>query len=181
MPRTVSLYSDKLHGLPSHVSNAQFRKKRLVFKSQKPTAEQLKDFKEGLVDFTFTCGDRVDDTQLWMTNEKLGCDDEIETLYYSTMVDNTQDSENILICYGCGKKLESDALQKYIGDKTMHKTVKPACTNAKCAVVKKLKWKCGGKRKVDKEWSARNLMRRKLVALQRLEESERRANERNQQ
>ena len=115
-----------------------------------------------------------------MVNEKLTCDDPIETLYYSSIVDGTQDEKNKLICYGCGDSLDSDVLQKYIEDKTVHVQVKPTCTSTKCAIHKKFKWYLGKKRKVDKKWTAKHLVKRKLTALQRLEEAKKRAGENKQ-
>ena len=114
-------------------------------------------------------------THTTRVNEKVTCDDPIETLYYSSMVDGTQNAENKLVCYGCGKSLDSEVLQKYIEDKNVHIQVKPTCTSTKCAVRKKFKWKLGKKRKVDKVWNAKNLVTRKLTALKRLEEARARA------
>ena len=113
-------------------------------------------------------------------NEKLTCNDPIETLYYSSLVDGTQNADNKLICYGCGTSLDSDVLQKYIDDKTIHSQVRPTCTATQCAVNKKYKWHLGKKRKVNKTWSAKHLVTRKLTALKRLEEAKKRA-ERNDQ
>ena len=66
--------------------------------------------------------------------------------------------------------LDSDVLQKYIADKVVHIQVKPTCTSTKCAVHKKFKWHLGKKRKVDKKWSTKHLVTRKLTFLQRLED-----------
>ena len=66
--------------------------------------------------------------------------------------------------------LDSDVLQKYIADKTIHSQVKPTYALTKCAVHKKLKWHLGKKRKVDKKWSTKHLVTRKLTFLQRLED-----------
>ena len=140
----------------------------MVSKQTRPKKDDIENFNKGVEDFAWTCGDRIDDTKTWMVNEKLTCDDSIETLYCSSMVDGTQDAKNKLICYGCGDSLDSDVLQKYIADKTVFIQVKPTFTSTKCAVNKKFKWHLGKKRKVDKKWSAKHLVTRKLTALQRL-------------
>ena len=110
-----------------------------------------------------------------MVNEKLTCDEPIETLYYSSMVDGTQDSKHELICYGFGDSLDSDVLQKYIDDKSIHIQVKPTCTSSKCDVHKKFKCHLGKKRKFDEKWSAKHLVTRKLATLKRSEEATKRA------
>ena len=76
--------------------------------------------------------------------------------------------------------LDSDVLQKYITDKTIHNQVKPTYALTKCAVHKKFKWHLGKKRKVDKKWTTKHLVTRKMTALQRLVESEKRSEENNQ-
>ena len=81
-----------------------------------------------------------------MVNEKITCKDTIETVYYSAMVDGTQNSENQLLCYGCGKTLDSGVLEKYIEDKKVDTQVKPTCTPVKCGMRKTFKWHLGKKK-----------------------------------
>lgn len=145
-----------------------------------PTKEDIENFNKGVEDFAWTCSDRIGDTKTWMVNEKLICHDPIETLYYSSMVDGTQDTKNKLICYRCGDSLDSDVLQKYIDDKTVCIQVKPTCTSTKFTVHRKFKWHLPKNRKVDKKWSAKHLVTRKLTALQRLEDEKKRAHEKKQ-
>ena len=161
-------------------ANKTCQKKRIVYKKTRPTKDELETFKEGIEDFAWTCGDRIDDTKTWMVNEKMNCKDTIETVYYSSMVDGTQNAENQLLCYGCGKTLDSTVLEKYIEDKKVHTQVKPTCTPIKCAIRKTFKWHLGKKRKVDKVWKANHLVNRKLTALKRLEDAKKRAEENNQ-
>ena len=143
-------------------SNANCQKTRLVYKQTRPKKEDIRAFNDGIEDFAWTCGDRIDDTKTWMVNEKLTCDEPIETLYYSSMVDGTQDSKHELICYGYGDSLDSDVLQKYIDDKSIHIQVKPTCTSSKCDVHKKFKSHLGKKpdlRRAQKILRARGLPR----------------------
>ena len=52
----------------------------------------------------YVCGDQVDVLDNFAANEKLLCKDDVESCYYSSLVDGTANLP--LVCYSCGVQLD---------------------------------------------------------------------------
>ena len=76
-----------------------------------------------------------------------------------------------MICYHCGKELDSECHQKYIESKEIYKQVKPTCTVDHCAKTPQKKWIGRSRRRVDRKWEQKNWMKRKLTMVNRREEA----------
>ena len=65
------------------------KKPRCVFSQRKPSAEKIASLQQKMEQSKFTCGDQVDVLDVFVAKESLQCADDIESMYYSGLVDGT--------------------------------------------------------------------------------------------
>ena len=56
---------------------------------------------------------------------------DIETVYYSGLLDST--IQSTMICYACGDKVSDESFIKYVDEKKIHSIVFPTCGISICA------------------------------------------------
>ena len=149
-------------------SNEDCCKSRVVFTEIKPSPKDVKLCKEKIDESTYVCGDRVDVLRKFACNERIHCTDDIETVYYSGLADMALED---VICYGCGVKLSSEYMGKYIEEKAMHSQVFPTCGKERCTKFNTKLFMSKRARKVDKKWKEEQRMRKRQKAMKLMEDA----------
>ena len=110
-----------------------------------------------------------------LSNERLHCSDDVETTYYSALMDSNVEAD--LVCYSCGNKVPVDCFVKYVQEKAVHSQVFPTCTIQHCAKDPRKKFMAKRARKVDKEWKDAKRMEKRKRAMQILQQTSENVNQ----
>ena len=89
---------------------------------------------------------------------------DIETVYYSGLLDSTIQSP--MICYACGDKVSDESFIKYVDEKKMHSIVFPTCGIDMCNKNNAKKFVYKRARKADKKWSDEKRIAKRAKAIQ---------------